>query len=615
MFVPSALLSMWFKNTAFKPIVSLQDRLCKKHDLQIDISLAALISNAARSNTGLGIPRTLLDRAPKIPKTLELKERSAMQLVYDRHTLVLLSAMIILCSAVSALGQETQATVDTPACGRTESATEKTATCLPTELVRENELKGPEATCSNQLTVVERYVQREIENGRAVKLDPLPDELSGNGIKEPVIRGCFLRRLLTQDHKVPKSGVEIHGATITGVLDLINEDIKYDVEFTCCKFRGLVDLKRSHFAKRLSFLNSTFFDRFDAEAAVIENDFLMSGSYFKDCATFLKSMHVHGDLSLGDWYGGGAGDGADFSNMEIQGDVNGQNSEFHQREGSLADVVASKTAADFDGVKVAGATRLVGAKFYGYAGFGDGNFTRLFLTGAEFYGNSSFTRTKAEGIFLENANFLAAWPRPQTLKIDDMRFEEMNPASWDKLTTFAAATDYKPDFYSNLEALFVRHGYPDQARDVFLAGKKRDLDQLAKELKAPDKNIGDKIKLAIEWTVNSFLYWSLGYGRHLERALYAGLVILFLGWWFAFRKEEWMITRDPKDAERYHGKYRGFWYSLDLLLPVVDFGDEEIWIPNEDRRKSAFYRRIHMILGHILVPLGLAALTFKEIVK
>src|SRR5262249_50497564 len=104
-------------------------------------------------------------------------------------------------------------------------------------------------------------------------------------------------------------------------------------------------------------------------------------------------------------------------------------------------------------------------------------------------------------------------------------------------------------------------------------------------------------------------------GRHLERALYASALILILGWALAFRKEEWMTTQDPKDAERYKGKYRGFWYSLDLFLPVVDFGDERVWIPREDRRLSSFYRRIHMILGHILVPLGLAALTLKELVK
>ena len=76
-----------------------------------------------------------------------------------------------------------------------------------------------------------------------------------------------------------------------------------------------------------------------------------------------------------------------------------------------------------------------------------------------------------------------------------------------------------------------------------------------------------------------------------------------------------MTIRDPKEKDRFEGKYRGFWYSLDLFLPVVDFGDEKVWTPKEDRPKSVFYRRIHMILGHILVPLGLAALTLKEIVK
>ncbi len=483
------------------------------------------------------------------------------------------------------------------------------STCLSTEQIMEKQRAD---TCTTQWTPVEESIQKQIEAGQPAKLPPLPDDASQVRDQEKnKIRGCFIRNLLTRAQKATSAGVEIHDAIIVGAIDLRNQEIQHDVEFIHCQFRDWVNLKRSHFKKRLSFSESTFFNRFDAESAVIDVDLALDKCIYKDCLTFLKSVHVEGDFWLGEAkFEGGA---ADLTNVEVKGDLNADGSQFHQGERRVSEVDPHKTAADFDSMKISGATKLQDALFFGYAGFGDGRFANLFLDCARFYGNTSFTRTKADGMFLDDANFLAAAPNRQLLTIADMGFQEMTPASWEKLENFAAATQYQPDFYTNLEALFRRHEYPDEAREVFIAGKQRGREELCYRMN--ESTFFPKIGLTLAWLLNFALDKSIGYGRHLERALYASIVILFLGWWFAFRKEKWMTTKDPKDKEDFVGKYRGFWYSLDLFLPVVDFGDEEIWIPSEDRRKSAFYRRIHMILGHVLVPLGLAALTLKEIVK
>jgi hypothetical protein len=481
--------------------------------------------------------------------------------------------------------------------------------CLSTE---ETMAKQPETECVDQLTPTEKYIQTQVEAGQPAKLPPLPADASKVRDEEKnKIRGCFLKKLLIKDQKVTSAGVEIHDAIIVGAIDLRNQEIPHDVAFIHCEFRDWINLKRSHFKKRLSFSESTFFNRFDAESAVIDVDLDFDKCTYKDCLTFLKSVHVGGDFWLGEAkFEGGE---ADLTNVEVKGDLNADGSEFHQGERTSTEVDPHEPAADFDSMKVSGAATLQDASFYGYAGFGDGRFANLFLDRARFYGNTSFTRTKADGIFLDGANFLAAAPNRQLLTIADMSFQEMTPASWEKLKNFSAATEYQPDFYSNLEALFRRHEYPDEAREVFIAGKQRGREELCYQIN--QATFFPKVKLTLAWLLNFGLDKSLGYGRHLERALIAGFVILILGWFLAFRKEEWMKTKDPKDKERFAGSYRGFWYSLDLFLPVVDFGDEEIWTPDESRPKSVFYRRIHMILGHILVPLGLAALTFKELVK
>jgi hypothetical protein len=193
-----------------------------------------------------------------------------------------------------------------------------------------------------------------------------------------------------------------------------------------------------------------------------------------------------------------------------------------------------------------------------------------------------------------------------------MSFEEMSPSSWESLRDFAGATKYKPEFYSNLEALFRRHEYPEEATAVFIAGKQRERAELWSKLKTEGGPLA-KLALLTEWFTNLALDKSVGYGRHKERMLIVSAVILLLGWFFAFRKEDWMKAQKPADAAFLTGRYRGFWYSMDLFLPFIDFGDACAWTPKEERRWSARYRRVHVILGYILVPIGLAA--FAGLIK
>jgi uncharacterized protein YjbI with pentapeptide repeats len=454
--------------------------------------------------------------------------------------------------------------------------------------------------CPRQWSKVEQYVLQKIGAKKVV-------DLTAQG----PLSGCFLSQLLALNPNVPAAGIDIRNAIIIGPVDLRNREVKHEVEFTNCEFQDVVDLKRSHFDKRLSFHGCDFLQRVDAESAIIDVDLIFDDCEFQDCQTFLRSLHVGGDLRLDNSKFAGV---VDFSQASISGDFRAENeTEFHQGETDPSNVDPKWAAADFENMKVSGATVLSTASFYGYAGFGDAHFANLFLDGAHFYGDTSFTRTKLDGLFLQTTDFRAAKSGKQLLTIDEMTFQDMSPASWDRLRGFAEATTYNAEFYAKLEASFRRREYPGEATEVYIAGQERKREDLGSKFNAANTN-WDKAWPGVKWLGNFAFDWSLGYGRHLERALYAGIVVLLLGWWFAFRKEAWMRTQDPK-ATDCEGKYRGFWYSLDLFLPVVDFGDEDTWTPREERRKSAFYRRIHMILGHILVPLGLAAMTLKEIIK
>lgn len=485
-----------------------------------------------------------------------------------------------------------------PSPGSTDSGASQ---CLPTEDILDAAIKV-NGRCPRQWTKVEEHVIELIAAGRTA-------DLRKGTLEERTLSGCFVSELLTINSRVPAAGVDIRNAIIVGPVDLRNQEIKHGADFANCEFQDVVDLKRSHFTRRLFFKDCTFRSRMDAESAIIDFELVFDNCTFDHCLTFFKSLHIGGDLWLNNTKFKGE---ADFTETEVKGDFMANQVEFHQAEADQTRVNPTQAAADFDSMKVSGATEMTDALFYGYVGFGDGHFGNIFLNGSKFFGNTSFMRTKLDGLFLDNANFLAANNPNQQLTIDEMTFQDMSPSSWDKLKDFASATAYKPEFYSNLEALFLRHQYPDQATAVFIAGQQRQRDELWSKVKA-EKALKAKTAFAIEWFANLAFDKLLGYGRHKERVLIVSAVILLLGWFFAFRKEDWMKPQNPDDNDYLKGKYRGFWYSLDLFLPVIDFGDADNWTPKEDRRWSARYRRLHMILGYVLVPIGLAA--FAGIIK
>jgi hypothetical protein len=67
-----------------------------------------------------------------------------------------------------------------------------------------------------------------------------------------------------------------------------------------------------------------------------------------------------------------------------------------------------------------------------------------------------------------------------------------------------------------------------------------------------------------------------------------------------------MEPQKPEDAPRV---YNRFWYSLGLFLPFVDLQADKVWRPKADQTFLRNYMRVHILLGWILIPLVLAALT------
>jgi hypothetical protein len=140
---------------------------------------------------------------------------------------------------------------------------------------------------------------------------------------------------------------------------------------------------------------------------------------------------------------------------------------------------------------------------------------------------------------------------------------------------------------------------------------------------------------SITWWWNLFLDVFIRYGRSPDLAFLYSLFVILLGSIVFWRGDgmqpsagnaspqikvpshvpkalpRWM--RAQMLANRYRSNpavdYNPVWYSLDLFISIVDLRMAEDWEPKPERQWARVYMRIHIILGWILIPIGLLALT------
>ncbi len=202
---------------------------------------------------------------------------------------------------------------------------------------------------------------------------------------------------------------------------------------------------------------------------------------------------------------------------------------------------------------------------------------------------------------LEHSSFITlalsdvSWPKNSNLvRLDGMTYQHISVGkekeSWRKLLELANQSRYSAAVYANLEAFFRREGYPGRADDVFVAQKERERDEF----------LG-----GLPWLSNLLLGILVRHGRSPHRAFALGVFFVFIGCLVFFRSDG-MESQKAEDVAR---KYNALWYSLDLFLPFIDLQAASVWTPKHDRWFARNYMRVHTILGWVLIPIGLAAIT------
>ena len=149
--------------------------------------------------------------------------------------------------------------------------------------------------------------------------------------------------------------------------------------------------------------------------------------------------------------------------------------------------------------------------------------------------------------------------------------------------------DYSAASYAQLEDYYAKHAYPELAEQTFFRMKRQERKRLP-------------------WAGHLYsllLYVLVGYGRRPQNALYISLGVVLLGA-LIFGNRRSVVPRKHEDAAKV---YSPFWYSFDLLTPFIDLHEADVWMPKQDWWFGSNYARLHRILGWILVPIGIAAIT------
>ena len=190
----------------------------------------------------------------------------------------------------------------------------------------------------------------------------------------------------------------------------------------------------------------------------------------------------------------------------------------------------------------------------------------------------------AKNFRIQGMNF-----RIQGMNYKYLRAAENESDSHRALLKLAGQATYNADVYGNLEAFFKRQGYSVDADRAFIAGKRRERSEYLS---------------GSRWFGSLLIDWLVGYGR---RPWKAGVpCAFFVGLGCLLFSPSKMEPQKPDDAPRV---YNRFWYSLDLFLPFVNLQADDVWKPKPDSRLLRHYVRLHVMLGWILIPIVLAALT------
>jgi hypothetical protein len=421
----------------------------------------------------------------------------------------------------------------------------------------------------------------------------------------PVVSNAFVQTLLSggfkdadKSHSLDIDGVTISNAVFQEQVN-VHFEVPYRVVFQNCQFQNGLDFSGSLFDKDLVFTGSSF---------GTPASYTSTGSADDPPVAQLINTTVKGTVSF---------DSAvfdvpvDFTKAHVK-ELDITNTVFESNDQDDPDLDLSAVNVETDlslSVKTA-QPRNVQAQLLsvGRLLFLGGSGTGFFATREFNLADGHFQKVVVNGFPQWLAN-----PQEKAINLDGFSFNELNlddchkgkQCEPGKLLELLDSPQvlYAPQPYLMLEQHLTAIGNPDDADTTYIHMRRR---QRGRRMHWAAK-LSDRI-----------LDWVLGYGREPIRALWWALSFVVLG--MLIFSPRHMIPQEtppesanksdkPDPSEKKTASYSRFWYSLDVLAPAIELGADKAWQPNPTWWLGRNYSYIHRILGWILVPLILAALT------
>jgi hypothetical protein len=426
-------------------------------------------------------------------------------------------------------------------------------------------------------TDTERWVLDELRANRAADLSQRSDKQ---------LRAAFVSALLngTPSSEIGPAGVRIAHAVIIGDLQLGLAPIAFTVSLEKVELSGGIAGNEAQINGAFKLTASKVNGPVMLEAARITGPLELQDAVFRENVS-LSGIDVQGPLFL---------DRTQFENgFNIKnGSVAGTLQAFETKFLCATFCKAHDESASFYGANVAGDVFLSRVKCDGPIQAARLHVERnLVLDHGAYRGFADFAAgVVGEYLVIDSPRFgdgvRLAQLRYGSISNGEAKFNA--ESTWEDLKELYASCEFSSDIYSKLEEFFASSGDQAIADDVYIEQKTQERRKLT----------------MLPLLLNHLMYWSIGYGRHAIRALWWGL--LFVGIGSVIFKEDDMVRKDDAPAAL---QYNRAWYSLDVFLPLTRLYAADWWTPKRERKLAWFYLRIHHLLGWVLIPLGLAAVS------
>ncbi|QQA42948.1 hypothetical protein [Pelagovum pacificum] len=492
------------------------------------------------------------------------------------------------------------------------------------------------------------------ENGRALLSEALPDE----AVPKVTVRAGYIRHLLmAEDSPLRGRGLRLRGAWISGMIDLHGVDCPRDITLRDCvldepldlvnaslrglhltnvRLRGLA-ADNAKFSGSVYLRDGTASDReISLAGARIGGDLQLCGAEFRSesqDAVFAPSLQVEGSIYLGNYpFSEGVttlvAQGTLFFASAIAGhDIFVTNTSVSVNEGIVGSVFGA-TEEHGPGIAISlGRARIGGILYFDDNQIGQGIVNLAGATCARF-------KDEPTG---PGANY--------PIRLDGFRYGDFSRHAetdvqqrLDWLKRRPEETPFTAQPYEHLANVLRGLGHRDDANRVLIE-KERLMRRADLELIRRER--GHSLEWGLTGFWNGFLRMTVGYGYHPARAvviallLIAGLGLFFEKTWDAgdmapnlapiLVSANWVAATEshpenpaaywsqPGQAGQDYETFNGLAYAADLVLPVINLGQENAWAPSTSRsdwgRAGWWIRWFAKGIGWVVAALVAAAIT------